>query len=479
MANISALSGGNIYINNPSPFWTAVGIKIFRAIRALKKGIEYFFIKIVWAVIKPVGKVLIGLLVLPIYKLVILTKLRIQRLALPARGFVLFLVTNRYLFHASILAISVVTIWANLQTRQVLAQDIGKHSLLYSLMSDSEAEIVSEQTLAENVKPSEARYSQGTIEAVPHIDFDYRPADETADRGLSFTIPGTVALEPMDHQANNLERIRPERRDVETYLVKEGDTLGTIARDYGVNVGTILWANNLTERQYIRPGDQIKILPVSGVLATVRKGETLNSIAQKYSGDADEIARQNNLNDGQVKAGMELVIPGGEPPQIEQTRAVAVTRDRLKEPGATGSSASLSVNPVSKPADASEKPDAPKTKLFWPTSGHVITQYYGWRHTGLDIDGDFTSPLYAAEDGVVSTAGWNSGGYGLMILIDHPNGLRTRYGHASKLFVKAGDTVHRGQVIAMMGSTGRSTGSHLHFEVYISGRRVNPLVYIR
>jgi murein DD-endopeptidase MepM/ murein hydrolase activator NlpD len=426
-----------------------------------------------------VGKVLIAILILPIYKLVILSKLRIQRLALPARGFILFLVTNRYLFHASIVAISLVTIWANIQTKQVLAQDIGKHSLLYTLMSDSEAEIVSEQTLVENAKPSETRFGQGTIEAVPHIDFDYRTADEEPDRGLSFTIPGTIALEPMDHQADNLERVRPERHGVETYLVKEGDTLGTIARDYGVNVGTILWANNLTERQYIRPGDSLKILPVSGVLATVRKGETLNSIAQKYGGDADEIMRQNDLADGQVKAGMALVIPGGEPQQIEQTRTVAVTRDRLSEPGLSGSSAASAANPISKPADASEKPDAPKTKLFWPTNGHVITQYYGWRHTGLDIDGDFTSPLYAADDGVVTTAGWNSGGYGLMVLIDHPNGMRTRYGHASKLFVKAGDTVHRGQVIAMMGSTGRSTGSHLHFEVYVNGRRTNPLVYIR
>jgi murein DD-endopeptidase MepM/ murein hydrolase activator NlpD len=447
----------------------------------LKKGIEYFFVKIIWPIVRPMGKLLLKLIVLPIYKLVILTKFRIQRLALPARGFVLFLVTNRYLFHASIVVISAVTIWANIQTRQVLAQDIGKHSLLYSLMSDSDAEIVNEQTLVENTKPSEARLGSGTIEAVPHIDFDYRTIDEEADRGLSFNIPGTVVLAPMDSQSAGLEQIRPERHNVETYVVKEGDTLGSIARDYGVNVGTILWANSLTERQYIRPGDSLKILPVSGILATVRKGETLNSIAQKYNAEADEILIQNNLIDGQVRAGMDLMIPGGEPPQIEQTRTMAISnqRDRLNEPGASSNSSPVSNNPVSKPADAKIKPDAPKNKLLWPTNGHVITQYYGWTHTGLDVDGDFTSPLYAADDGVVTTAGWNSGGYGLMVLIDHPNGIRTRYGHASKLFVKAGDTVHRGQVIAMMGSTGRSTGSHLHFEVYVNGRRANPLPYIR
>jgi murein DD-endopeptidase MepM/ murein hydrolase activator NlpD len=118
-------------------------------------------------------------------------------------------------------------------------------------------------------------------------------------------------------------------------------------------------------------------------------------------------------------------------------------------------------------------------RLYLPTNGHSITQYYGWKHTGVDIDGDYTSPLYAAEDGVVEVAGWQTNGYGLMVLIDHQNGFKTRYGHSSKLFVQAGDYVKRGQVIAMMGTTGRSTGTHLHFEVYVNGARVNPLAYIK
>lgn len=455
----------------------------------MKKGTEYFFVALVWPVIRPIGRLLLKIIILPIYRLLLLSKLRIQRLALPARGFVLFFVTNRYLFHVAIVVVSIVTIWMNIQTRQVLAQDIGKHSLLYSLMTEGESEIVTEQTLAENAKPGENRFSQGTIQAIPHIDFDYRTVDEQPDQNLSFIIPGTVALPPVDHVAQDNNGVKPARQGVETYIVKEGDTLGSIARDNNINVGTILWANNLTERQYIRPGDSLKILPVSGVLATVRKGDTLGSLANRYSADADEITRQNNLTDSQVRIGMELIVPGGEPAAIEQTRTIAVsqqkypvaTRDRLSEPGASQDegAASEAGNPVSKPSDAADKPNSPKTKLLWPTPGHVITQYYGWRHTGLDIDGDFTSPLYAADDGVVSKAGWNSGGYGLMILINHPNGMMTRYGHASKLFVKPGDVVHRGQVIAMMGSTGRSTGSHLHFEVYVNGTRTNPLPYIR
>jgi murein DD-endopeptidase MepM/ murein hydrolase activator NlpD len=213
-------------------------------------------------------------------------------------------------------------------------------------------------------------------------------------------------------------------------------------------------------------------------MVAVKSGDTLGEIASKYGGDLEEIMRANQLADEIVPVGKELIIPGGEPPKIVQERVIAVSRDQLREPGVSQYSAPAesAVN-VNKPADVVEQQIT--TKLLWPTSGHVITQYYGWRHTGLDIDGDYTSPLYASEDGVVEISGWNSGGYGLQVLIRHPNGIKTRYAHASKLFVKAGDAVKRGQVIAMMGSTGRSTGSHIHYEVIVNGAKVNPLLYIR
>jgi murein DD-endopeptidase MepM/ murein hydrolase activator NlpD len=118
--------------------------------------------------------------------------------------------------------------------------------------------------------------------------------------------------------------------------------------------------------------------------------------------------------------------------------------------------------------------------MIWPTPGRRITQYYSWSHQGLDIGDKIGTPLYAADDGVVIIAqgGWN-GGYGNTILLDHGGGKRTRYGHASKLFVKVGDEVKKGETIAAMGSTGRSTGPHLHFEVLVNGTRYNPLNYIK
>ncbi|MBU2565943.1 M23 family metallopeptidase, partial [Patescibacteria group bacterium] len=303
------------------------------------------------------------------------------------------------------------------------------------------------------------------------------------DYSLASNLPSTIVLRPMTEEDGKAEGpVKTNRTGVETYVVKMGDTLGTIAQDFDIDVGTILWANNLTERQYIRPGDSLKILPVSGVLVAVKSGDTLGAIANKYGSDLEDIMKANQLTDEIVPVGKELVLPGGEPPRIEQERIIAVSRsvsrETLKEPGIVNEQAPAANVAIAKPKDKVET-GAGGTKLLWPTNGHVITQYYGWTHTGLDIDGDYTSPLYASEDGVVTISGWNSGGYGLQVLIEHDNGMKTRYAHASKLFVKAGDRVKRGQVIAMMGSTGRSTGSHIHYEVYVNGARVNPLLYIR
>jgi murein DD-endopeptidase MepM/ murein hydrolase activator NlpD len=117
--------------------------------------------------------------------------------------------------------------------------------------------------------------------------------------------------------------------------------------------------------------------------------------------------------------------------------------------------------------------------LAWPTDQHRINQYFHSGHPGVDINGNTHDNLYAVDDGIVTTSGWNRGGYGNMILIDHGNGMITRYGHASVLFVHAGDQVVKGQVIGIVGTTGHSTGPHLHFEIYLNGRRKNPLGFYK
>lgn len=126
---------------------------------------------------------------------------------------------------------------------------------------------------------------------------------------------------------------------------------------------------------------------------------------------------------------------------------------------------------------------ASNVPAIWPTTG-VVTSPYGLRwggtdfHPGIDIANDTGTPIVATADGIVVVAGWNAGGYGNMVDIDHGNGMMTRYGHASQVLVSAGQFVKRGQIIALMGSTGFSTGPHVHYEVHVNGQRVNPISYL-
>lgn len=452
---------------------TSTAIALFRGLRGLKRGIQYLGFAFGRGLL-PLGRVLLRVFVLPVYRLGVSLHLKFQRFAFPSKNFGLFLISNRYLFHIVLGLATIATLIANLQTRQVLAQDLGQNSLLYALATNSEVEIVHE--IAQESNHAQVSYlNPSTIVAIPHIDFDY---DDTNQDVVSLSVPGTISALDMPEAPSNPSRA--QRTHTETYLVKEGDTIGSIAQDFNVNVGTLLWNNGLTERQYIRPGDNLKIPPVSGMLVAVKKGDTITKLAARYQGDENEVRDFNRIGDEtSLPIGTEIMIPGGRPPAPEQTIIAIVRHQQDQEPSDRETARETLLNSKTpKPADASDA-SLPAARLLWPTPGRVVTQYYGWKHTGVDIDGDFTSPLYAAYDGIVTKAGWNSGGYGLQIMIQHPNGLTTRYAHSSKLFVKVGDEVKRGQTIAMMGSTGHSTGSHLHFEVYVNGKRVNPLAYIR
>lgn len=406
------------------------------------------------------GRVIARVFFLPVYQLLMLAKMRSRRVMLPARGLILAFITNRYLFHAMIAAISITTVVVNVAGVQASAQDAGQESILYALVTGEES-----RNTEEDVKPElvvhDARYTgPSSLIAFPDIDYDYDESEQAPITALS--VPGTLVAGVTPHDPDEPTGPVETRTKTEMYAVEAGDTLSTIAHRFGVNVGTILWANNRSEGQYVRPGDILKIPPVSGVLVAVKKGDTLLALAKKYGSDANDIMRVNRLvPDESLPLGLEIILPGGRPPYAAPVA--------IREPVPTG-------GPRPPGADLTRTPLA---KLLWPTSGRVITQYYGWRHTGLDIDGDYSSPIYAAHDGEVITAGWNKGGYGLQIVVQAPNGVMTRYAHASKLFVKAGNRVRKGEVIAMVGTTGRSTGTHVHFEVYVNGKRANPLSYVR
>lgn len=257
------------------------------------------------------------------------------------------------------------------------------------------------------------------------------------------------------------------------HTVGEGENLEKLARRYDIVVSTIRWANDLSEDGLIQPGDELLILPVDGVLHMVRKGQTLARIAELYGVPQERIIEQNNLKERFLIAGEELIIPGGKPIVIKPSE---------KHPP-----------PVGRPPVAQEKsatPSPPKVAAL-PTEGVlqkpcnqcVYTQYYYPGHYAVDLQTKGGGMVFAAENGIVIRAdiGWN-GGYGNIIEVEHGNGLVTLYAHNMDLYVKIGDRVKRGQVIARMGNTGRvhgPTGIHIHFEVRQNGTKRNPLLYLQ
>ncbi|MFP4514446.1 MAG: peptidoglycan DD-metalloendopeptidase family protein [Parcubacteria group bacterium] len=268
----------------------------------------------------------------------------------------------------------------------------------------------------------------------------------------------------------NVSANTTKRTEIITYKVKAGDVIGSIANKFGVSVNTILWENNLSSRGVIHPGDTLKILPVSGISHSVASGESISYIASKYDVNSSDILEANNIsNVNSLKIGQKLIIPGA---SKRTTTRVASTPS--PSTASSGSSGIDVIKDLIKP-----KPAAVSSGVMqWPTVGHRITQYYSWRHSGLDIANKTGTPLYASEAGTVEYSGWSTG-YGYNVLINHGGGKKTRYAHASKLYVKNGDTVEKGESIAAMGSTGWSTGPHIHFEVIINGVKLNPLNYIR
>lgn len=232
---------------------------------------------------------------------------------------------------------------------------------------------------------------------------------------------------------------------ISVYVVRRGDTLSDIASMYGVSVNTILWANSLKSARDVHPGDTLIILPVSGIQRIVQRGDTLASLAKKYGADADEIATYNGLDVAAPLAlGSTIIIPGGE----------------------------IAAPTAPRPQNAPRAPFAPAglpllTGFFsnpLPT-GRITQGIHGWN--AVDIGSPRGTPIYAAASGVVIIvrgSGWNAG-YGKYIVISHDNGVQTLYSHNSTNLVGVGQSVAQGQLIGYVGTTGLTTGPHLHFEV--------------
>ncbi|MFZ2152880.1 MAG: M23 family metallopeptidase [Microgenomates group bacterium] len=252
--------------------------------------------------------------------------------------------------------------------------------------------------------------------------------------------------------------------EVTEYRVQDGDTVSSIAQKFGVSIDTIVWENNLKSAANLKPKQLLRILPVTGVRYRVSRGETIYSIAKKMQVDAQGIIDypfNTFANDETfaLLAGQELIIPDGiKPNEISVDTPRIATQRVAPIPGVKG-----------------------EGNFIWPTNG-VISQKYYWYHQAVDIANHSNPPIVAAQGGTVIVAGWNGGGYGNYVIIDHGNGYQTLYAHMlnNSVIVKAGDKVSQGQKLGTMGSTGRSTGTHLHFEVKrTDGGKMDPLSVLK
>ena len=431
---------------------------LFRFLGTVLKGIGALAF-IVLAPFRIIGEKILRVFILLGYKVYRLLRERFGHVVMPAKNSFMFVFTNRYTIHVVIIVIALFAGATSLSAHEVRTEEYGEGSLLYSIVGNQERELYEETLDLETMNHEKTYNGHGAIAVLPQQNYSVGQVQEL----VQTVNEGSALVQPTISEGD--ESVA-DRSEIENYIVKDGDTLNIIADKFNISLSTLLWANDLTSRSYIHPGDKLTILPVSGVLHTVKKGETVAGIAKKYKVDTTKVIDYNLLADGSdIRIGEELMVPGGVKPAPTQ---VTTTRTRYTAP----ISSILSSNPPSGSAyDAG-------ARLLWPTSGSHITQYYHWSHHGLDIGGNYNDKLYAADPGVVTRASWFSG-YGLCVDVNHGNGMVTRYAHASKLFVKVGDRVSRGQTLAMMGSTGWSTGPHIHFEVIVNGTKYNPLSYIR
>jgi murein DD-endopeptidase MepM/ murein hydrolase activator NlpD len=276
-----------------------------------------------------------------------------------------------------------------------------------------------------------------------------RPAmniDPTAARGGGdITIVDDSALLPEEGPSGTIaDIVKPKSATISVYVVRQGDTLSAVAKMFGVSPNTILWANDLPRGGALKVGQTLTILPVTGVKYTVKKGDTLAGIAKRYGADADEVASFNGLDEGALSIGAEIIIPDGE------VSAPAPAKS-------TGKTVTASV----KFGSAAQIGD-----YMAPLARYVETQgIHGYN--GVDLGAPVGTPIMASVGGdvIVAKAGGYNGGYGSYVVIQHANGSQTLYAHMSKVSTYAGATVKQGQIIGSVGSTGRSTGAHLHFEI--------------
>lgn len=279
-------------------------------------------------------------------------------------------------------------------------------------------------------------------QALPAINLD--PTSPQNDLTLS-AVPFTI-------------QPKKERRDVTKYAVKPGDNISVIAARFGITPDSLIWSNDKIEENpdALSVGQELLVPPVSGVLHLVERGETLQSIAARFKADPSAIFGDpfnQTIHDFKssppvLAVNAYIMVPGGSKPIVIRKVQYSATTPQNAIKGTSN--------------------------FQWPTAA-CISQFYYAQHPGIDLANSKGTAVVAADAGYVEFVGWDNSGYGNMILVNHGNGAITRYAHLSAFAVQGGDSVKKGQLIGRIGSTGRSTGPHLHFELIVNGVHRNPV----
>ncbi len=297
------------------------------------------------------------------------------------------------------------------------------------------------------------------------------PDSATPVKMPEFGVSGEMAS--VSRQAD-LHTIIPtrQRTDVRSYKVSLGDSVFEIARKFNITPETLLWANYdlLNDNPDMISVDmELKIPPVDGVYYQWAEGDSIQSVAARFEADVEDILSWSgngiDLTEPSVPAGAWVMVPGGHR-EFRQWVIPVIPRGR----------AGVSSELYGAGACTGSYDGAYGTGAFiWPAGNHVLSGNDYWSgHLAIDIAAGEGAPIYAADNGVVVFAGWANGGYGYMVMIDHGNGYQTLYAHMSQVSTSCGRSLSQGQIIGYSGSTGNSTGAHLHFEVRYQGGFVSP-----
>jgi len=342
--------------------------------------------------------------------------------------------------------------------------------------------------LARDVFLPESQGNQGTLFSFNQQTDEDEDENSTSTSGEMLAMPSFNEDQSSSqggiHRAAVIHTTIPTRSRVEvlTYTVQQGDSLFGIADNFGLKPETILWGNFDTLRDNphtLQPGQQLNILPVNGTYHQWREGESLYRVADYYGVDPLDIIQYpgNNidiydfdLDDPSFKIGQMLIVPDGErelvdygPPAITRNNpAVAATYG----PGHCGTIYTGAVG---------------VGVFVWPTAERWLSGYdYNPNiHPAIDIAGSIGNGVWASDNGVAVYSGWSNYGYGNLVVIDHGNGWQTLYAHLNTISVGCGQSVNQGELIGGLGTTGNSSGPHLHFEMIYNGVKVNPWDFLQ